>query len=108
MLDHYVWKLILKTLSNPDDYMKRLQSKSNEIKLELQSAADHIKRQLEQELAGYERQLCEQADKEISANRIAEVSQAVRSFIGSAADELTLEGKRHIVETLVAASIIYS
>ncbi len=48
MLDHYVWQLILETLSNPDDYMERLQSKSNEINLELQSAADHIKRQLEQ------------------------------------------------------------
>ncbi|MEI0737522.1 recombinase zinc beta ribbon domain-containing protein [Paenibacillus sp. JTLBN-2024] len=48
MLDHYVWKLILETLSDPDDYMERLQSKSNEINLELQSAADHIKRQLEQ------------------------------------------------------------
>ncbi len=30
---------------------------------------------LEQELAGYEKQLSEQAEKEISANRIAEVSK---------------------------------
>ncbi|MBY0055054.1 recombinase family protein [Brevibacillus agri] len=144
MLDHYVWQLILETLSNPDDYMERLQSKSNEINLELQSAADHIKRQLEQkekekekikimfkrevideqemltemqkinaglksleqELAGYEKQLSEQAEKEISANRIAEVSKAVRNFIESAGDELTLEEKRHILETLVDEVII--
>ncbi|KHF35558.1 hypothetical protein CM49_02318 [Paenibacillus sp. P1XP2] len=144
MLDHYVWKLILETLSDPDDYMERLQSKSNEINLELQSAADHIKRQLEQkekekekikimfkrevideqemltemqkinaglrtleqELAGYEKQLSEQAEKEISANRIAEVSKAVRNFIESAGGELTLEEKRHIVEMLVDEIII--
>ncbi|MEI0737523.1 hypothetical protein VQ056_14035 [Paenibacillus sp. JTLBN-2024] len=55
-------------------------------------------RTLEQELAGYEKQLSEQAEKEISANRIAEVSKAVRNFIESAGGELTLEEKRHIVE----------
>lgn len=61
---------------------------------------------LEQELAGYEKQLSEQVEKELSANRIAEVSKAVRTFVESAGGELTLEEKRHIVEMLVDEIII--
>jgi site-specific DNA recombinase len=48
MLDDYVWRLILEALSNPNDYIERLQKRSRDLHLELQSAADRIKRQIEQ------------------------------------------------------------
>lgn len=144
MLDEYVWKLILDTISNPDDYAERLHDKSNQISLEIQSAAELIKRQIEQrnkekekimimfkrevidedemlkemqkinvglkslqsELAGYGRQLSEQVEKELSASRIAELSQAINTFIENGGEQLSLKDKRHILDTLVDEVII--
>ncbi len=137
ILDDYVWKLILDTLSNPDDYIQRLRSKTNDIHFELQSAVELIKRQIEQqnkekekiktmfkrevideqemisdmqklntvmksmqqELARYEIKLSE--EKGLSAARILELSQAIKSFVETGGNQLTLEDKRHIVESLV-------
>ncbi|NNV02526.1 MULTISPECIES: recombinase family protein [Bacillales] len=48
MLDDFVWRLVLETLSNPADYIERLQNRSTELHMELQSAAENIKRQIEQ------------------------------------------------------------
>lgn len=45
---------------------------------------------LEQELAGYEKQLSEQAEKEISANRIAEVSKLSDTLSRAPATSLPL------------------
>jgi site-specific DNA recombinase len=144
MLDEYVWKLILDTISNPDDYAERMQDKSSQINMELQSAAELIKRQIEQrnkekekimimfkrdvidedemlkemqkinaglkslqlELVGYEKQLSEQFEKELSTSRIAELSQAINSFIENGGEQLPLKDKRHILETLVDEIII--
>jgi site-specific DNA recombinase len=144
MLDDYVWRLILDTLSNPDDYIERLQSRSAEIHMELQSAADQIKRQIEQkekekekikvmfkrevideqemlnemqhinaglkslqqELAGYEKQLSELTERELSSAQMTELTQAIRMFVESGGDQLTFEDKRHIVETLVDEILI--
>ncbi|GIQ61637.1 hypothetical protein PACILC2_02050 [Paenibacillus cisolokensis] len=144
MLDDYVWRLILETLSNPDDYIERLHSRSQEIHQELRSAADQIKRQIEQkekekekikvmfkrevideqemlsemqhinaglkslqqELAGYEKQLSELLEKELSASRMAELTQIIRMFVESGGDQLTFEDKRHIVQTLVDEILI--
>jgi len=144
MLDDYVWRLILEALSNPDDYIERLQSRSAEIHMELQSAADQIKRQIEQkekekekikvmfkrevideqemlnemqhinaglkslqqELAGYEKQLSELTERELSSAQMTELTQAIRMFVESGGDQLTFEDKRHIVETLVDEILI--
>jgi site-specific DNA recombinase len=139
MLDDYVWKLILDTLSNPDDYTERLMDKSSQINMELQSAAELIKRQIEQrnkekekimimfkrevidedkmlaemkktnaglislqlELADYEKQLTEQSEKELTASCIAELSEAIKKFIDNGGDQVSIDDKRHILETLV-------
>lgn len=144
MLDNYVWNLILETLTNPDDYIERLQSRSSELHMELQSAVDHIKRQIEQkekekekikvmfkrevideqemfnemqlinsglkslqqELFEYEKQQSELLEKELSASRMAELTQTIRMFVESGGDQLTFEDKRHIVETLVDEILI--
>src|SRR5690606_7198785 len=135
---------ILENLSNPDDYIERLQSRSAEIHMELQSAADQIKRQIEQkekekekikvmfkrevideqemlnemqhinaglkslqqELAGYEKQLSELMERELSSAEMAELTQAIRMFVESGGDQLTFADKRHIVETLVDEILI--
>ncbi len=144
MLDEYVWRLVLDTISDPAEYIARLQDQSNQINAELQAASELIKLQIEQrnkekekikimfkrevideeemltemkkitaalktlrlELAEYERQLSEQSGKELSAARIAELSQAIRTFIDNGGDQLSLEDKRHILETMVDEIII--
>lgn len=144
MLDEYVWKLILDTLSNPNDYTERLQDKSSQINMELHSAVELIKRQIEQrnkekekimimfkrevidedemmaemkkintglkslnhELDEYEKQITEQSEKDLSKARISELSQAIKTFINNGGDQLSLDDKRHILETLVDEIII--
>lgn len=61
---------------------------------------------LDFELSEYEKQISDQTDKELSASRVAELSQAIKTFIDSGGNQLSLDEKRHILETLVDEVII--
>jgi len=76
---------------------------------EMLSEMQHINaglKSLQQELAVYEKQLTELLEKELSATRMAELTQTIRMFVESGGDQLTFEDKRHIVETLVDEILI--
>jgi len=47
-LDEFVWRLVLKVLSDPVDYMARLQSRSAGLRAELASGAERLRRQIAQ------------------------------------------------------------
>jgi site-specific DNA recombinase len=76
---------------------------------EMLSKMQHINagiKSLQQELTGYEKQLSELLENELSTTRLAELTQTIRMFVESGGDQLTFEDKRHIVETLVDEILI--
>ncbi|MNW48236.1 hypothetical protein D3C74_255940 [compost metagenome] len=55
LLDSYVWNLIIEVISDPEDYIKRIEMKSTSVIRELELATESIKKQLELKVKGKEK-----------------------------------------------------